>query len=255
MWRKLSVAVTALACLGFMPVSTAFAQAKVFNGLVIQPCLNLNDAQVDADGQLADTGFSLMTTKQISELTAMQPQIDAAVARAPTQFAEADLCGGVLTAYNSNAQLTIEAMTPADLKSVGATSQRTYHAMVVYTDLAYLAGWIHVEMGNFDKAVVVLRKGLVLMPNDPYLSQELVFSLQKTGGNQEALGVIEAALYAYPNMVVTQKAVLLRSKGFSLIELGRWAEAEAAYKESLVLEPNNELAAKELEFIAQNKPQ
>jgi Flp pilus assembly protein TadD len=46
------------------------------------------------------------------------------------------------------------------------------------------------------------------------------------------------------------KARLLRGRGFALTELGRLDDAEEAYRESLVSEPNNPRAAGELNYIA-----
>jgi Flp pilus assembly protein TadD len=46
-----------------------------------------------------------------------------------------------------------------------------------------------------------------------------------------------------------QRAVMLRGRGFALIELGRLDEAEKAYRDSLNSEPNNARALNELTYI------
>jgi Flp pilus assembly protein TadD len=44
-----------------------------------------------------------------------------------------------------------------------------------------------------------------------------------------------------------------RGRGFVLTELGRLDEAEAAYRESLKIEPDSERAKNELQYIARLK--
>ena len=46
------------------------------------------------------------------------------------------------------------------------------------------------------------------------------------------------------------RAVALRGRGFALTELGRLDEAEVAYRDSLKLKPENEVALAELKYIA-----
>lgn len=49
------------------------------------------------------------------------------------------------------------------------------------------------------------------------------------------------------------RAHLQRGRGFALTELGRLDEAEAAYNEALKIDPNDDRAKHELEYIAHLK--
>jgi len=60
------------------------------------------------------------------------------------------------------------------------------------------------------------------------------------------LALAEADAGRYADMV----GVALRGIGYSMIELGDFAGARAAYERSLEVEPGNQIALKELEYIA-----
>jgi tetratricopeptide (TPR) repeat protein len=53
-----------------------------------------------------------------------------------------------------------------------------------------------------------------------------------------------------PELGGPEKARLLRGRGYALTELNRLEEAQAAYQESLKLDPDSELAKHELTYIA-----
>ncbi|MEO8000460.1 MAG: hypothetical protein ABI644_01185 [Arenimonas sp.] len=72
----------------------------------------------------------------------------------------------------------------------------------------------------------------------------------------------QAALAAYQKAIELEdkhessayvKPMSLRGMGFILTEMGELDAAQKAYENSLVLEPNNELAKNELEYIRQQK--
>jgi len=71
---------------------------------------------------------------------------------------------------------------------------------------------------------------------------------------QDALDMFLAGL-ARPEAgaVPELKAQLLRGKGFALTELKRYDEAEQAYRDSLVLDPNHGHAERELIYVARMK--
>jgi tetratricopeptide (TPR) repeat protein len=64
----------------------------------------------------------------------------------------------------------------------------------------------------------------------------------------ESLVAADAALEA--SQTDPDKARSFRSRGFALVELGRLDDAEAAYRDSLRLEPDNGLAKEEMGYIA-----
>jgi tetratricopeptide (TPR) repeat protein len=109
------------------------------------------------------------------------------------------------------------------------------------------------EQGETDEAMTWLDKGLAMQPDCPDLMTEKGYSLNKLHRPADALAMYERGLAAaHPQDPF--RALLFRGKGFALIELKRWDEAEQAYKESQKIDPANPIAQSELKFIADNRP-
>lgn len=121
----------------------------------------------------------------------------------------------------------------------------------IYGFIALLLGSEAVEGGRFDEAIHWLDMGLKLQPTNRWLIGEKAAALQGARRWGDALDLVDAALASGDLLIVTRPAMLLRKRGFSLIELGRLDEAEAAYVESLRSEPDNASALAELDYIRQ----
>jgi tetratricopeptide (TPR) repeat protein len=68
----------------------------------------------------------------------------------------------------------------------------------------------------------------------------------------DALATYDEGLAIQP-LEPNDKARLLRGRGFALSELRRFDEAETSYRDSLAIEPNNQLAMRELTYIAKQR--
>lgn len=70
------------------------------------------------------------------------------------------------------------------------------------------------------------------------------------GKREEALQEYEAVIARGEEIAPSRRAVALRGRGFQLIELNRLDEAERAFRDSLQIDPDNELALHEIGYIA-----
>lgn len=133
-----------------------------------------------------------------------------------------------------------------------------------YPKIAFYLGSYYDEVGRFADAVRVLAIGLArygptapsdgatfpdLGASEPLLRIEYGAASGKNGRFAEALASYDAGL-AIPDLAPTFKAPMLRGRGFILTELGRLDEAEAAYRQSLSIAPDNPVALHELKYIA-----
>ncbi|MDD5583455.1 MAG: tetratricopeptide repeat protein [Candidatus Omnitrophica bacterium] len=118
-----------------------------------------------------------------------------------------------------------------------------------YSQTLYLLGFIAVEKKNFKDAIIYFDNAIALEPDHPTLLCEKAFTLRTMGHNEEAYNLYMKALDIRPWALPHQRAVALRGAGFALTELNRLAEAETLYKKSLELEPGNDIALHELEYI------
>ncbi len=129
-----------------------------------------------------------------------------------------------------------------------------------YPAIALVLGSYYVETRKFADAVKVLEAGLALspLPKDrlggtvPELLAERGIALGQLKRWKEALASYDAAL-AIKSVEKRTRGMLHRGRGFALIELGRLADAETAYKTSLKFDPGNPIAANELGYIASLK--
>lgn len=125
-----------------------------------------------------------------------------------------------------------------------------------YPTLGILLGSYYVETGKFRDAVRVLDAALALSPlpkqrlgqTVPDLLNERGIAFGRLNQWKEALATYDTAL-KIKQMDNTIRAMLHRGRGFTLIEMGRLDEAEAAYKKSLTLDRGNKIALNELKYI------
>lgn len=118
-----------------------------------------------------------------------------------------------------------------------------------YSKAYYLLAYICYEQDNFDDALELIDEGLALEPDHPLMLCERALTLNRLGRHEEALGWYLKAERARAWTPTSVKAKALRGQGVVLIDLGRLDEAESALKRSQLLEPDNEGARNELEYI------
>ena len=140
------------------------------------------------------------------------------------------------------------------LAYVGAKSAEGYFDKWIAE--SYSKGWyqlamISVEEGDFSRALRCIESGLALEPDHPLLWNEKGYILHRQGKHVEALRSYERAASVRNWAPPYQIALALRGKGSALIDLKRIDEAEAAIKQSLVLDPESKAGRNELEYVIQ----
>lgn len=90
----------------------------------------------------------------------------------------------------------------------------------------------------------------MLEPTNPKIKIEKAQALLRSGRHAAALQIYEQIVSVGPFVNQNNVATALRGKGYALVELGRLADAEQAFKASLELEPQSQVAHDELLYIA-----
>jgi len=183
-----------------------------------------------------------------SHLVALRQVLD----HAPAKFPRVELRGEVAIVRADGQQFTalsLLAMVQA------ANEKRPAHVVREFNTypLAALmmASWCN-EQKRPDEAIRWADIGLGMQDDEQQLRAEKGYALNQLRRPAEALATYDLALK--DGMVANPtRAILLRGKGFSLIELRRLDEAEQAYNDSLKLAPGNRNAQSELQFIAQQR--
>jgi tetratricopeptide (TPR) repeat protein len=124
----------------------------------------------------------------------------------------------------------------------------------VYAYAYYYAAYASMELDHFDPASAYLAKALVLSPSNPQFLSEHGFQKQVSKDwNAMLADFTKAGAYsefASPDDLRNEeKARALRGQGYALIELNRLDEAKQRFDASLGLEPGNQTALNELEYI------
>lgn len=127
-----------------------------------------------------------------------------------------------------------------------------------YLMISLLLGSYYNEIGKSSDALDVLNlgiglsdiKGMGVGDHDSKLLSEKSVALNALKRFDESLANNDIAL-ALQSLRDSDRALLLRGRGYVLTELGRLDEAEKAYQRSLICEPGNALARNELTYIAQ----
>lgn len=113
--------------------------------------------------------------------------------------------------------------------------------------LAYIAS----EWNDLDQALRYINDGLTLDASRPQMICEQGYILGGLHRPAEALDSYLRVTSARQWTSERAKARAFRGQGYALIELHRLDEAEIAFKESLKIQPDNELALNELRYIAE----
>lgn len=174
-------------------------------------------------------------------------------------FAQPSAADGSSVVLTDGAAETLIALAVASSdKRAGADKSRVSAIANPYPMISLFLGSYYNETGKFDDAVRVLDEGLSLSPSpDLRLGEHVPYLLGERGAAYAALRRWDDSLASYDEglkiaaMPDSARARLFRGRGYALTELGRLDEAEEAYNNSLKLEPGNQLAQHELQYIAQ----
>lgn len=125
-----------------------------------------------------------------------------------------------------------------------------------WADAYHLEGFALIDLGRLDEAQAVLKKAVALSPENALYLSELAYTYQLQQHLATALDIYthaeEAARTFSPKDVKTLALTrALRGQGFVLSDMHRLDEAESRYRASLKIDPNDEKAKHELEYITE----
>jgi tetratricopeptide (TPR) repeat protein len=218
-------------------------------------CQTHDAAREKADRDLAMAAIELMKTHDLAGLNDSLPTLKTALAHAPDAPARPERCGDTVIVYSDQMSdmLAISGLLAGHEKDTGATKVEQREALP-YPLLAFAVGWIAFENKDFAAAHDAYAQGLRNDPNDHAIIMEDTLTLAALQRSPEALAQLDAYLARNPDLPDELMAGALRKRGYVLVELARWDEAEAAYRQSLKLAPDDETAKGELEYIVQTRP-
>ena len=246
MFKPVSIAVAAL----FALATPTFALARADPA----PAAAKSYAEADAREAAAQATLSkAMADFQRGRYAALRPHLPALEALlddAPASYPVIEDRGEITIVRSRESAVSLLALLGAakDKRSTRVEIRENTYPMIALI-LASNAN----ESRQSQKAVAYLDRGLAIQPGNSWLLSEKGAALNAMRKPAEALATYDAGLAGDLPIAKTDRALLLRGRGYALIELGRLDEAEAAYRESLTLEPDHGGALHELKYIADLK--
>jgi tetratricopeptide (TPR) repeat protein len=119
----------------------------------------------------------------------------------------------------------------------------------VYPRAYYYLGFLRVQAEKYEEALKALDRGQRLEPTNPRFLLEKSQALLRAGRQGEAFDICLSITECGPFVSAVDVATACRSRGFIQIERGRLDLAEREFRTSLKLQPGNEVALNELEYI------
>lgn len=215
------------------------------------------DKQEAKDRKVVEKALQAGTYAQLEPLV---PALKKVVANAPAAWPMIERGESLVTVRLNNPTKKLTVLLGAALKSAddkaGGGKVDIDTVLNTYGLAAFLLGTRAVEMRQPEEALTWLDRGLAFQPDNLMLVTEKGSALTLQRRFADALALYDAqppqdalAKLADPG----GEARLLRARGFTLIELNRLDEAEAAYKKALQLEPDHGGAQAELAYIRKLK--
>ena len=206
-----------------------------------------------ADQKVVDAAQAAVKAGGVVALKAQFSALRVVLDHAPRPYHKVEERPGVVYFRTND---SAEALRFALARTVAAAVEHNSLAIVnladPYPEAAFLMGSYDNETSQFAAAMVVLDEGLALEPEYPDLISERAAAVSMLDRHEEALAVYVKGLASIDPLTDDWvKARFLRGEGFQLTELGRYDEAEKAYRASLKLQPGHGGALHELAYIAQ----
>lgn len=242
--------VVAAVALGF---SLAAAPVWAGTGNGVTDCRAHDPAQEAADTDLIAKAVPLMQAHDLSALTTLRPEVEAALGHAPDQANQPEMCGNTIVIRSADTEtfLAQREQISRDPRFAGVAFQM--RADMPYATLGYISGWIAYEQGDIDAAVKAYQKGLLNDPASADLALEYSNALARGDREADAAAFLDSFLAANPDLDPQVIAHLQRRRGHALAELQRFDDALAACEVSLRLDPGNSATAAEIAEINRKK--
>ena len=181
---------------------------------------------------------------------ARQADLKAILSHAPNPFSPREERAGTVYVRVTSQETCLMEMLIFAAKKPATGPKRAVCIDNPYPTAAFMIGSYLDELQRWDEGLVMLDRGLAFDPDYALSVAEKAFALNMLHRPVEGLAIYQAGLARIQPLSDRHRGMMLRGEGYSLVELKRYDEAEAAYRESLKVDPSHGHAAAELDYIA-----
>ncbi len=227
-----------LACIALVATGCAMGPARA------------DDAKADPDLMEVLKGVRMVQSGQIQ--AAIDGPLTDVVDRYTTKYAHSDK-----RIYSARGPM----QSMLYLARAANAEKRSAIALGPAWGMAYWArGYAYAEMARYPEAEGELRKAVALSPSDAQYQNELAYALQAQLRFADSLAIYEQVPGMVPLMDDWPDSLkneylckAYRGQGYDLAELGRFDDAEKAYRECLKIFPDEPKSKGELAWIAEQR--
>lgn len=221
--RSLLLSTLAFSCLALAP--HAAAQAK---------CDDLFAASREMAGTTT-TAYEAINAKDQAKQKAILPALEAALRPLPAAEIKPEVCNGNhINAYSVHqfAELSVlrarglETGFPANLPLV---KQPELNQLSV----AYAAGWIKYELGDFNGALEIFAKGLAMFPHNASLQNEYIATLMQLKRYKDTIAYTGKVIETSFELNDTDRAKVYFARGLAQLNDGDNASAKDSVSASI----------------------
>lgn len=164
------------------------------------------------------------------------------------------------TRYRAEKRVIFCSPTPIEMIHYLGKSAGTKTAAIAvsgtWCEALFLVAYALIEQKRYAEATPLLQRAIAMAPLHAHYLNELGYIYQAQRDFIASLATYDLALAATVELEMPtdiEVARAQRGRGYALIELSRWDEAEAAHRAALKIEPDNPISLGELKFIAEQR--
>ncbi len=258
-WAIIPLAVFGL-CLATPTVRAEETPQSHFLNIV--PCQTHDEKAETRAAKVAEKLQKAFVKADVSAIRALAPEMEKVMGEAPFPPYYAEKCDTRLIIYSDNlpSQLVLgvlfETATEKKANPDGKKLEVVAKPASPFALISYGLAWVYADRKDYGRCVTILTDGRQRDPWNEAILSEYLFCLAQSGQNAESLAEAEKALEnPFFNLTDYTRAKVLRHKGYALVELQKWDEAESAYKDSLKFDGSSQLAKNEILYIQQMRAQ
>jgi tetratricopeptide (TPR) repeat protein len=209
-------------------------------------------AQQAADEKTVKAVLQVATDHGLAAMKDHLPELRAVLDHAPKSFPAIEVHGPVIILRVDRPDVA-KVLLAAVAGSRGHAQSAVFEQYNTYPTAAFLLASYSNEMRRPAEAVAYADRGLAMQPQNSMLISEKAVALYASGRAWDALAMLDNWLASNSEDTGLDRARLLRSKGYGLVEIGDLAGAREAYEGSLEIEPDHAGAKTELTYIAKRQ--